>query len=68
MRPCPMGSSSSGRLCRGRVPRLVEAELDPTGRVMAVTRPQPWSLIGRVTSIPSAWRAATVAVTSSQSR
>jgi hypothetical protein len=35
---------------------------------MAVSRPQPWSLTGLVTPIPSAWRAATVAATSSQSR
>jgi hypothetical protein len=47
---------------------LVEAELDPAGRAMAVNSPQPWSLIGLTTSIPSAWRAATVAATSSQSR
>jgi hypothetical protein len=35
---------------------------------MAVNSPQPWSLIGLTTSIPSARRAATVAATSSQSR
>jgi hypothetical protein len=35
---------------------------------MAVSRPQPWSLIGRVTSIPSAWRAVTVPATSSVMR
>jgi hypothetical protein len=35
---------------------------------MAVSRPQPWSLTGRATSIPSAWRAATVAATSSVMR
>ena len=40
----------------------------PPGRVMAVSRPQPWSLTGRVASIPSVWRAVTVAATSSQSR
>jgi hypothetical protein len=35
---------------------------------MAVSRPQPWSLIGLAISIPSAWRAATVAATSSLGR
>jgi hypothetical protein len=47
----------------------VEAELDPAGgRAMAVSRSQPWSLIGLATWIPSAWRAATVAATSSVRR
>jgi hypothetical protein len=40
----------------------------PPGRVMAVSRPQPWSLTGLATSIPSAWRAVTVAATSQHSR
>ena len=48
--------------------RPVEAELDPAGRLMAVRTPQPWSLIGLATSIPSAGRAVTVAATSSVMR
>jgi hypothetical protein len=47
---------------------LVEPSSTPPGRVMAVSRPQPWSLTGLVTSIPSAWRAVRVAATSSHSR
>jgi hypothetical protein len=47
---------------------VLEPSSTPPGRVMAVSRPQPWSLIGRATSIPSAWRAATVAATSSVMR
>ena len=55
----------SARLGRGRVARLVEAELDPAGKGDGRQQPHPWSLTGRATSIPSAWRVATVAATSS---
>jgi hypothetical protein len=47
-----LGGSNSGRLCRGGVLGLVEAELDPAGRVVAVSSPQPWSLIGLAISTP----------------